>query len=276
MLVDPSNTEQLRAWDGGQGEFWTRRADRFDAGVARYREHFFAAAAIEPDSTVLDVGCGAGQVTRDAARQAKSGLALGVDLSAPMLALARELAGRENLPNAVFGQLDAQVHPFAEHAFDRVVSRHGAMFFGDAPAAFANLARALRPGGLLTLLSWQPMPRNEWMRTFRTAFANGVEPTTPPPTAGGLTDPDLTRDLLSTAGFTDIAVDPVSEQMWFGRDVPDALEFITEQFGWIMREQDADTQARIVETVRADLAAHLAEDGVRYGSAAYLVRARRP
>ncbi|MCO1576801.1 class I SAM-dependent methyltransferase [Crossiella sp. SN42] len=275
VRIDPANTEQLKAWDGGQGEFWTRRAERFDAGVARYHGQFLAAAAIEPGSRVLDVGCGAGQATRDAARLAHRGSALGVDLSTPLLALARELAEREGLANATFDQVDAQSHPFTPGGFDRVISRHGAMFFGDAPAAFANLARALRPGGELTLLTWQPLAANEWMRAFRTAFANGVPPEVRPPSAGGLTDPDLTRDLLTTAGFTEVRIEPLSESMWFGADVEDALEFITEQFGWMMADQDADTQARIVAGVRADMAEHLAEDGVRYGSAAWLIQARR-
>lgn len=154
MRVDPSNVEQLDAWDGARGEFWAERADRFDEGVAAYRDRLLAVAAVEPDMEVLDVGCGSGQTTRDAARRARS--ALGVDLSSRMIALARSRAAREGVANATFEQADAQVRPFPDGYFDVVLSRHGAMFFGEPHTAFANLARATRRGGRLVLLSWQP------------------------------------------------------------------------------------------------------------------------
>ena len=95
---------------------------------------------------MLDIGCGTGQTTRDAARRASAGGALGVDLSADMIALARQLAAAEGLPNARFEQADAQIHPFGQGPFDVAISRTGAMFFGHPPAAFANMARALRSG----------------------------------------------------------------------------------------------------------------------------------
>ncbi|WP_308209427.1 class I SAM-dependent methyltransferase [Allokutzneria sp. A3M-2-11 16] len=272
--VDPSNSDQLSAWNGDQGAFWTRRAQRFDDGVAAYRDHFFTAAAIEPDATVLDIGCGSGQYTRDAARLAKNGSAVGVDLSTRMLDLARELAEREGISNATFLQADAQIHPFTEGGFDVAISRHGAMFFGDAEAAFANIARALRPGGRLALLTWQPAKRNEWMTTFRTAFAAGREQPPATPRAGSLTDPDLSRELLASAGFTEIEFRPVSEPMYFGRDVDDALDFVVEQFGWMTRDLSPGAQSRVLDEVRADMGAHQTEHGVFYGSAAWIVQAR--
>ncbi|SDM49975.1 class I SAM-dependent methyltransferase [Allokutzneria albata] len=274
--VDPSNSDQIAAWDGDQGAFWTKHAGRFNDGVAAYRDHFFSAAAIEPDAAVLDIGCGSGQSTRDAARQAKDGSALGVDLSARMLDLARELAEREDVPNATFLQADAQIHPFTEGGFDVVISRHGTMFFGDPEAAFANIARAVRPGGRLALLTWQPARRNEWMSTFRTIFSAGREQPTPAPRAGSLTDPDLTRELLTSAGFTAVELHPVSEPMYFGRDVEDALEFIVDQFGWMTRDLSPEDRSRVVDEVRADMRSHRTEHGVFYGSAAWIIQARRP
>jgi SAM-dependent methyltransferase len=145
--VDPSNLAQLAAWDGDAGAYWAVCADRFDEGVAGYRDQFLAAAAIDTTAKVLDVGCGSGQATRDAARCATAGSALGVDLSSRMIELARQRANREQVPNVTFHQADAQVHPFPDHGFTIVISRHGAMFFRDAPTAFTNIARAMSPGG---------------------------------------------------------------------------------------------------------------------------------
>jgi ubiquinone/menaquinone biosynthesis C-methylase UbiE len=85
MTVDPSNLDQAQAWDGDEGAYWTDNAERFDRSVAAYRGPFTAAAGIGESEVVLDIGCGTGQTTRDAARTAVRGFAVGVDLSARMI-----------------------------------------------------------------------------------------------------------------------------------------------------------------------------------------------
>jgi ubiquinone/menaquinone biosynthesis C-methylase UbiE len=147
VTVDPANVEQLRAWDGDEGTYWATHADYFDRSVVEYHERLLTAAAIGDREHVLDVGCGTGQTTRDAARAASAGAALGVDLSARMLSVARSRAAEEGLTNATFVQADAQIHPFEAETYDVAISRTAAMFFGDHVAAFSNIARALRPGG---------------------------------------------------------------------------------------------------------------------------------
>jgi SAM-dependent methyltransferase len=276
--VDPSNVEQLGAWDGDQGAYWAARADRFDEGVAGYHDQFFAAAAIDATASVLDIGCGSGQTTRDAARCATAGSALGVDLSSRMIELARGLAEREHVANATFQQADAQVHPFPGQCFDIAISRHGAMFFGDAPAAFTNIVRAMRPGGRLVLLSWQSLQHNEWISAFRVAFAAGRQLPTPPPDAPGpssLSDPDQVRGLLTSAGFVDVRLQGLSEPMYFGRDVDDACQFISGQFAWMVRDLDADTRGHALDSLRASMANRQTDRGVLYDSAVWLIEARR-
>jgi SAM-dependent methyltransferase len=276
VRVDPSNVEQLRSWDGDSGDFWTERADRINEGVARYQDRFLAAAAIESTTNVLDIGCGSGQTTRDAARRASDGSALGVDLSSRMIELARRLATGEHLPNANFEQADAQVHPFQAGHFDVAISRSGAMFFGDARAAFTNIARAIRPGGKLVLLAWQPIERNEWLIDFRSTLAAGRELPRPPhdkPGAFALSDPDRVRALLTSAGFEDVRLTGLYEPMYYGPDVEDAVEFIISQFGGLTAELDADTKARAVDVLRANVAGHRTEQGVLYDSATWLIEA---
>jgi SAM-dependent methyltransferase len=178
--VDPGNAEQARAWDGDEGAYWAGNADRFDKAVAAYHDRFLAAAAIGRADRVLDIGCGTGQTTLDAARAAADGLALGVDLSGQMIALARRLAARHGIANARFEQADAQIHPFPAASFDVAVSRTGTMFFADPAAAFTNIARALRPGGRLALLVWQGPQANEWIRELGGALAAGRDLPAPP------------------------------------------------------------------------------------------------
>jgi SAM-dependent methyltransferase len=278
VQADPSNVEQLRAWDGDTGDFWAAHAERFDEGVAAYHGPFLAAAAIDATENVLDIGCGAGQTTRDAAGRASAGSALGVDLSSRMIELARRLAQRERLANVTFQQADAQNHPFADRSFDIAISRSGAMFFGDAPAAFANIARAVRDGGRLVLLAWQPFEQNEWLRAFRTALAAGRDLPVPPPGAPGpfaLSDPDRVRRVLTSAGFVDVRLHGLTEPMYFGPDPDDACRFVAGQQAGMLHDLDADGRARALDALRADMADHQTDRGVLYHSAAWLIEARR-
>ncbi|MGQ0480534.1 MAG: class I SAM-dependent methyltransferase [Pseudonocardia sp.] len=276
--VDPSNAEQLTAWDGGGGAFWAAHADRFDAGVARYQRHLFDAAAIGPGDRVLDIGCGSGATTREAARRAVHGRALGVDLSRQMLALARARAAEESLANVTFEQADAQRNPFPVAAADVVISRNGVMFFGDPVAAFTNIAGALRPGGRVALLVWQAFADNEWIREFFGALAAGRDLPAPPADAPGpfsMGDPGRVRGLLGAAGFTGVGLADVREPVWFGADAGDAHRFVTEHFGWLLDDLDPAGRDAASAALRATMRAHETADGVLFGSAAWIVTARR-
>jgi SAM-dependent methyltransferase len=278
VQTDPSNVEQLRAWDGDRGSHWAAHAERYDEGVAGYQGRFLDAAAIGTSETVLDIGCGTGQTTRDAARRASAGSALGVDLSSRMVELARRLAEREQVANARFQQADVQVQPFPEQSFDLAVSRNGTMFFGDAPAAFANIARSLRPGGRLVLLAWQPARDNEWISTLGAIFAAGRDLPAPPPDAPGplsLSDPERVRRVLTSGGFTDVHLQSLTGPMYFGPDPEDACRFVAAQQAGTLRDLDADTRARTLDALLADMAEHQTERGVLYESATWLIQARR-
>jgi SAM-dependent methyltransferase len=279
LLADPSNAEQLRIWDGDEGAYWAQHAPRYDRALAAYHAALLDAAALRPDDAVLDVGCGTGQATRDAARTATAGSALGVDLSSQMLAVARTLAAAEGVANARFLQADAQVHAFEPASFDVVLSRTGAMFFGDPVTAFANLARALRRDGRLALLTWQGPGPNEWLRELAGALSAGRDLPLPPATAPGpfaLSDADRVRDVLTAAGFADVDLTAMSGPMWWGDGVEDAHRFALGQLGWMLQGLDDDGRRRAGAALRDTLQAHLGPDGVTFASATWLIRARRP
>lgn len=147
-----ANVEMAAAWDGDEGEEWARDWERYDRAVLDHHGALFDAATIGDDERVLDIGCGNGQSTRDAARAAGNGSAIGVDLSSRMVERARELAKLEGVTNVTFERVDAQVHPFDAAAYDVVISRFGAMFFADPASAFANIGAGLRPGGRLVMV----------------------------------------------------------------------------------------------------------------------------
>jgi SAM-dependent methyltransferase len=276
--VAVSNAEQAAAWNGREGSYWAAHHEAFETALARYQPAFLSAAAIQRGDRVLDVGCGTGVSTRAAALLASEGGAFGVDLSSEMIAVARRLAERAGLTNVRFEHVDAQVHAFEAEDFDIAISRTGAMFFGDPAAAFVNLRRSLRPNGRLVLLTWQRAELQEWARAFTEALS-GRTPPAPVPGAPGpfsLSDPDYTRTLLEGAGFTEVELTAVSETTTYGRTVEAAHAFLLGLFGWMLDGQDPSRRAASIEALRATLAAHETDDGVRFGSAAWLVTARRP
>jgi SAM-dependent methyltransferase len=280
LTVDPGNSEALRAWDGTDGDYWVANESIFDNGLSRYQQRFLEAARIEATDRVLDVGCGTGQATRDAARAAGSGSALGVDLSSRMVECAQLRAHEEGIANARFLQADAQVHPFGPSTFDVAISRTGSMFFADPVAAFTNIAEALVAGGRLVLLVWQPLARNHWVRDLSDALAAGREMPTRAPDAPGpfsLSSPDRVRSILTAGGFTDTELEGVDELMWFGDSAEQAHRFLcglgfTE---FMLNGLDDDARRAALADLRASIEAHATNAGVLYPSAAWIVTATR-
>jgi ubiquinone/menaquinone biosynthesis C-methylase UbiE len=278
LPVDPGNREQLHAWDGDEGAYWAAHPDHFERALDRYDEAFSAAAAAGAADRVLDVGCGTGKTTRNAARAATDGSVLGVDLSSAMLAVARQRATAEGLHNVRFEQADAQIHLFEPGSFDVAMGCTSVMFFGDRVAGLANIGRALRPGGRLVQLTWQPFPQQEWIREFSTALAAGRGLPTPPPEAPGpftLADPEVIRSVVDAAGYTDLTLEDHREPMWFGADADDAYALVLGLLGWMLEGLDDAGRAAAQDALRATIDTHVTPDGVVYDSAAWIIRATR-
>ena len=163
------NTEQADAWNGDEGRHWIQHRERYDQIMQRFTPHLFKAADVAAVEQVIDIGCGSGETTCLAARAAGHGLALGVDLSGPLLDEARCRAEHEGLTNARFEQGDVQVHPFPPAGYDLAISRFGVMFFEAPTVAGGDLgarpARFRRPPPLLDALRGQARGR----RTMRAA-----------------------------------------------------------------------------------------------------------
>jgi SAM-dependent methyltransferase len=280
LNVDAGNEDQADAWNGVEGTSWARNQDRYDRMLHPFHVALLDAASVARDAVVLDIGCGCGESTRDEARATPGGSAVGVDLSSQMLERARQLADEEGLTNVSFEQADAQVHPFEPGTFDVVSSRFGCMFFADPDAAFANLARASRPGGRLALAAWQPLARNEWMVEIRTALAMGRELPTPQPGMPGpfgLSDPPMAAAVLERAGYTEIAFAEVRAPVVVGSDADDAYGFASQLPPVLGLLQDLDQPARseALGRLRDSLVAHHRDGGVQFGAGAWLITATR-
>lgn len=262
--------------EGVSGADGVEHAVGYDSELQRLDVVFRRACAIRSAQIVLDVGCGTGQTTRAAAVTAREGRALGVDTSAPAIERARELAEAERLDNIAFERGDAQVHPFRSESVDVVISRFGTMFFHDAGAAFANLARALRPDGRLVMMVWQAGDRNEWSVAVHRALG-GTERQVGDSPAFSLADPARTTRILEAAGFVDVEFDGVDEPVWYGPDVASAEAWVRSftRTDELVARLGPEGVERGLDRLREALSTHLADDGVWLGSRAWIVTARR-
>lgn len=240
------------------------------------RRHY----ALLRGDNVLDIGCGTGETTREAARTADGGSVVGVDSSAAMIVRARELTEADGLHNVSFVHADAQIHFFPSESFDVAISRFGTMFFSDPVAAFTNIAQALRRDGRLVMMVWRAPERNEW--EVATAHALARDPELLPPAPQGsdafsLADPDTVIRTLSAAGFRGTTFTDVREPVYYGPDVDTALEWIrgfasTKE---VMSSLDAASAEQTLERLRATLGAHAGADGVWFDASAWVVATRR-
>jgi SAM-dependent methyltransferase len=168
-----------------------------------------ARAGIEPGAHVLDIGCGTGASCLAAAERTPGGAVLGADISPTLLSLARERCAAH--PAISLIEADAATHGFAPAAFDHLISRFGVMFFADPTAAFANMARALKPGARVSFASWGQIPANPYFTHAAQAArdALGPMPKSDPDAPGpfAFRDPDRVLAILGAAGLHDAQAD---------------------------------------------------------------------
>jgi SAM-dependent methyltransferase len=252
----------------------------YDAELQLHDEVLRRACGVQPHEQVLDIGCGLGQTTCEAARLARAGGALGVDISAAAIERARELAQAQAVHNVTFECADAQVHRFPQERFDLAMSRFGTMFFDDPVAGFANVGRALRPSARLVMMVWQAPERNEWEVAIRQSLAGSGEPEaagSAGPDPFSLADPSAVTGILEAAGFTGVAFTDVDEPVYYGADVAAALDWVRgfRCTSEALSRLDPAAAERALGRLREMLAAHLSGNGVWFDSRSWIVTARR-
>jgi len=273
-----SNAEQFDVWNGQVGQKWARLQDQTDLMLNNITDALMPFASAREGERVLDIGCGCGSTTfRLAMTVGKTGSAVGIDISAPMLAVAQARA-QAMLADVTFVESDASSHDF-QPVFDLVFSRFGVMFFDDPVAAFSNIRQALTPKGRLAFVCWRAFPENEWSFVpFTAAKALLPEQSPADPHAPGpfaFADAERTTTILEKAGFRNVECKKLDTTANMGATVEQAADDAL-NIGPLSRaanELPGATREKIRDVVRDALIKYKAPAGVTPGAACWLVSA---
>lgn len=280
--LEPSpNAAQSEYWNAIAGQTWVQFQDLLDRQIEP-----LGLAAIEvlrpaAGEHIIDIGCGCGQSSLQlAARVAPTGSVVGVDLSRPMLEVARQRPRPAANLRVEFRQLDAQTADIGRGVFDAAFSRFGVMFFSDPVAAFANIRASLKPGGRLVFVCWRSLGENPLMQAPLQAALPFIPPVTPPePTAPGpfaFADASRVHAILGDAGFSSVTIDPFDARIG-GGDVDQSLTLALRMgpLGAALREHP-ELAGKVVGAVRDVLSKYLTPEGALMPAAVWIVRAHNP
>jgi len=278
--ADERNADQIAYWNGAGGRHWASRQEHQDIVLAPILAAVLARAGVRPGERVVDIGCGCGASAIELGRLvAPAGRVLGLDVSGPMLARAAERLSPD-LPVELV-QADATTYAFAPDSFDLVFSRFGVMFFAEPARSFANLRRALRPGGRLAFACWRAPRENPWMMVPLHAAYEHVPrlPQLGPEDPGpfSFADPARVERILGEAGFSAIALQPfdLALDIATGKGLDAGVNAALE-IGATSRAidgQPAKVLAAVAQSIRKALAPHQQGGAVPLAGAVWLVTA---
>jgi ubiquinone/menaquinone biosynthesis C-methylase UbiE len=269
------NAEQAQIWNGPSGRVWVESQALLDHAFHPFEQLLADTAAALSPHRVLDIGCGTGATTLAVARRLGPGAhCLGLDISEPMLTLARARAEHEH--SAVeFLHADAQTYPFEAASFDLILSRFGVMFFDDPVAAFTNLRRAVTPDGALRLLAWRSAVDNPFMTAAERAVA-ALLPNLPPRQSDGpgqfaFADATRVRSILEQSGWTGVDVAPLDIECGF--PAPDLDAYLTRlgPVGRVLQDADESERAKLLAAIRPAFDAYVRGTEVRFTAACWMV-----
>ncbi len=260
------NDQQIADWNGVVGEQWAAEQERTDELIRPFGEAGLQAADVRTGERVIDVGCGCGDTSLAlASLVGTSGAVLGVDVSAPMLAVARRRAS--SISQLRFEEADAS-RAALPGSQDLLYSRFGVMFFDDPVGAFAHMRKALNPNGRLSFVCWQAPRDNPWasvpVQAARRALSLAPAPADPhAPGPFAFADAARVKGILSDAGFRSVVAEGFEAPVKVGSTPRSAAEASARMgpMGRIAREAGPEKLPLILEAVEAALKPLAAADG---------------
>ena len=274
-----ANAAQAEYWNTQAGPTWVAMQDQLDRQISPLGLAALRTLAPAAGESILDIGCGCGQTTCDLAeRVGAAGRVVGVDLSSPMLEVARRRPLAAGARRPEFRQVDAQTGDLGSAVFDAAYSRFGVMFFSDPVAAFSNIRRALTAASRLTFVCWRPLADNEWMTVPFEAARRFLPPSAPAdPLAPGpfaLADADRLRAVLGGAGFEVVSISPFTTAIGSGDlDASLSLACKVGPLGAALREQP-QLKDSVADAVRGALQRFVTPAGVFMPASVWIVESR--
>ena len=282
-----NNATQIEFWNGETGRNWVTHDALMETMLQPLGESVIETLAPQLGEHVLDIGCGCGHTSLSLAqRVGAEGSVTGIDISAPMLAVASYLAAERNAERTSiqFVEADAQTYALEPKRYDVAFSRFGVMFFEDPVAAFANIRSALRASGRLAFCCWQPRAVNPFMTVPAMAALEllPAPPEMPPRTPGpfAFEEADYITEILTNAGFGSVAVTPLQQPLTFGRGLSlvDIVERLVQigPIAQMVREASEDLQQPVRDKVIDAVKPFYSEDtGMTLDGQFWQVTARR-
>lgn len=283
IATDGPNSDQIEFWNGDAARKWVDFNPLLDRMLEPLTVLTMARATPLPGEQVLDVGCGCGGTSLALAEAVSPGGAVtGLDISTPMLALARQRA-EDASAAATFINADAQTHPLPQSEFDLLFSRFGIMFFTNPKAAFANFHGALKPGGRLAFVCWRALDLNPWVTIPYEAarpFAPEFElPKSDEPGQFAFARREWVEDILKHAGFIDVQIESHETTQHVGAGDLDACVEVILKLGPVsrlLREAEEDAVPAIRSAVREAVAPYHDGKSIALPAAVWIVGAQRP
>jgi ubiquinone/menaquinone biosynthesis C-methylase UbiE len=278
------NSEQIADWNGVMGRQWAARQREIDSSISPFGDAALKTAAPVPGEHVIDIGCGCGDTSIALAQQVGvAGSVLGVDISAPMLEVARTRAASLQLPHLEFREADASTASLPARN-DLLYSRFGVMFFDQPVPALAHARQALRNGGRLVFVCWRSPRENPWTMAPLMAARKAMNVTRQPadrnlPGPFAFADEDRLRGILANAGFESIELQRFDALISLGATPRDAAEGAV-RFGptsRFVREVGTENMPVILAGIEDALTPLARADGsVRLDGATWIVSAFSP
>jgi ubiquinone/menaquinone biosynthesis C-methylase UbiE len=263
---------QRYGWDLASTEY----DPLWEEQLAPARSGTLAFASLAPGECVLDLACGTGLVTVDAARSVgPSGPVLGTDISGQMIEIARQRALEQQLSNVSFQRMDAETLDLPHATFDVVLCALGLMYVTDPQHAVREWLRVLKPGGRVAIAVWGKRVNCGWSPVFPIVDAE-VE-TDVCPLFFSLGEPDMLAQLCSDAGFEGVEQRRIATVLSYA-DADEACDaaFIGGPVALAWSRFDAETRARARARYKHAIAPWRRNQGYRIPGEFVIVAGRRP
>ena len=269
----------MRDWQGTVGKAWAETWKKTDRSFTGLTNQFVEMIESLPGRKILDIGCGAGELSLALARRRHDAQVIGIDVSPDLVLAARGRALGH--PSATFELGDASRWGKDGFAPDLLVSRHGVMFFDGPLAAFSHLLDIAAPSARLAFTCFRWPQENTWMTGLAAMIPGGA----PRPDLSALgpfafADPERINGILSSAGWSGIRIEPIDFAYIAGageNPVADALDFFRRigPLAATLREVEGERAEVMQDKLEGWLRRNLHDGLVAFPAGAWQVTARK-